>query len=1222
MYCRLMEGSIIHAMKFGHLARGLGFIVLISGRLSFAEEQANAPQPETFYTSPAVFSTRPSSQSVLVQSVDRFGPVGLGIELHPPAFVMKIKSIEEGSPAATTGKLKAGQIIETINGEKLHDIDPRIQLGNIITTAEATDGKVVIAVKDDEKAPEVRVTVEIPVLGAYSDTWPLDCPKSDKIVRNLADQLAREGHSGKVELDGPKILFMLSTGEEKDLEVVRGWMKTLVEKNANYGEGSSVYAWFTGWGGPPIAEYYLRTGDKSVLPLMKKIADALRKTMYHDGWGGRGMPGHHMGLAGTSTLEFLLLARQCGVEVEEGMLQAALQHYFRFAGKGVNPYMDAHPEQTLTDNGRNAMLAYAMAAASALLPDDKNDIYEWARDIAAMHSFYSASYMLHGHTGGGIGEVWRSAAMGLMYDRKPRQYRDFMKERTWWYDLSRRYDGSFGVLGGEGYDKTSWGITMGLTYTAPRKKLCIFGAPRSKFAEYYKIPERPWGTAADDDFLKLDAAADKDGKIRDLDHETVVADSGLAFNGKLEKAKLSDAEVMELARHPQHMYRARAADIIYKEKRYSLIPELLKDNDARVRYAGVSVMKMPTVSSRPEKCDPGFPMEAMTYEVVSLLGGMLNDPKESWFILDQVVRIMGRRTAVQLAPHADRIAGLIGHEEQWISHAALGAIVPLAVDKQYYRQVLPAIEKHVPNFLRAPGELGKLAERLADADPEVQKAGLEAISRVYLAYPGTNTNPPGGRHPASDTWYLDAVAGAISSIPGGLEKLYDISKKRFPNTALTHRSSFMNAEKLDSSGDDIQKAVAKAIMDELVPELVAKNYDTLCKLAKSEKIERGGCTGGRADPMQQLAELYAKAGDKAYGWEAFGPERHGNEWDYITFDPPEKGPNWADERKARYRKVTYPEGMEKWFGTDFDPQAAGWKKGKAPFANFDGKLPEAGACSNSVCGCGDAGQTLWDKEVLLIRRTFDLPPLKDGYRYRLLVGGSSHVGVGDGFCVYINGRNIAERSGYGGRGSGGEPDGAAISADLFDEFKGGKVVVAATSFLRQQHRLHKIQGHINIWFQQQKIPPMNEDMVRKSATLVPMSCAAWQELQNPGVEIDPDEGKFRYDGKFVLNKVIPGDWTVIGQVASMAAFDPEKGPEPLPKGNTLFTAMSLKDNGQTGNPFWIWSGSTLMDLKRCQALAMTQQTMKNADYLFVETGGFDAKNGPEWKCPLLVMKRK
>jgi len=101
-------------------------------------------------------------------------PVGIGIELHQPAFVMKVKNIEKGSPAEATGKLKAGQIIETINGQKLADIDPRIQLGNIITAAEAADGVVKFMVKDTPDAPAQEVFVRIPILGAYTKTWPLN----------------------------------------------------------------------------------------------------------------------------------------------------------------------------------------------------------------------------------------------------------------------------------------------------------------------------------------------------------------------------------------------------------------------------------------------------------------------------------------------------------------------------------------------------------------------------------------------------------------------------------------------------------------------------------------------------------------------------------------------------------------------------------------------------------------------------------------------------------------------------------------------------------------------------------------------------------------------------------------------------------------------------------------------------------------------------------------
>ena len=103
---------------------------------------------------------------------------------------MRIKNIEEGSPAAETGLLKKGQIIESINGQKLADIDPRIQLGNILAAAEASDGSVTFAIKGKNEP----ITASIPVLGAYSNTWPLNCPKSDKIVRQAADYLSQESN--------------------------------------------------------------------------------------------------------------------------------------------------------------------------------------------------------------------------------------------------------------------------------------------------------------------------------------------------------------------------------------------------------------------------------------------------------------------------------------------------------------------------------------------------------------------------------------------------------------------------------------------------------------------------------------------------------------------------------------------------------------------------------------------------------------------------------------------------------------------------------------------------------------------------------------------------------------------------------------------------------------------------------------------------------------------
>ena len=229
--------------------------------------------------------------------------------------------------------------------------------------------------------------------------------------------------------------------------------------------------------------------------------------------------------------------------------------------------------------------------------------------------------------------------------------------------------------------------------------------------------------------------------------------------------------------------------------------------------------------------------------------------------------------------------------------------------------------------------------------------------------------------------------------------------------------------------------------------------------------------------MYGLENCYRAAGVDDYDWRLFGPNLREMEWRYFSFDPPEKLPQ---EQGNRYRKVTYPQGMADWFAVEFDVAQAGWKKGLPPFGSLDGKLEPLGQCvfsSGSFCGCGEKPKTLWDKEVLLIRGTFEFPPLREGCRYRIVVGGSAHVNSGEGYAIYINGRLLAEsKSGVAVR-QGGQPRGGHIYADFRDEFKGGKATIAATSFLRYNHPRHGVQpprGHFTLWVEEQKTPPVKE----------------------------------------------------------------------------------------------------------------------------------------------------
>lgn len=332
-----------------------------------------------FYKEPVLFNFTNAQENSPKQFIDRFGPVGMSIELRLPPFQMYVGKVEEGSPAEATGKLKTGQKIESINGQILKDIDPRIQLAKIITRAEASDGKITFVIKEDEKGAATKVVVQIPVIGAYSKTWPLNCKKSDKIVRDMAQWVKTKGGydldtQGWKSLNGFGMTFLLSTGDESDLEHVRGWIKQVVDQYKDEDE-ILLKPWVFGSAAIPLAEYYLRTGDPSILPVIQKLANHVAGTMFNGGWSGRGglvfgyMAGGQLNAAGVHGPTFLMLAKECGVKVDEKILLASLKQFYRFAGKGSVPYGDHFPETYFIDNGKTGALAFTMAAAASLTPD-------------------------------------------------------------------------------------------------------------------------------------------------------------------------------------------------------------------------------------------------------------------------------------------------------------------------------------------------------------------------------------------------------------------------------------------------------------------------------------------------------------------------------------------------------------------------------------------------------------------------------------------------------------------------------------------------------------------------------------------------------------------------------------------------------------------------------------------------------------------------------------
>ena len=95
---------------------------LLAGVLSASGAAVTPDKFESkYYKDWPLFSTY-ARETEEKQPIEHFGPVGIGIDLLLPPFQMRLSRIDKGSTAEATGKLKKGQRIETIKGQKLADI--------------------------------------------------------------------------------------------------------------------------------------------------------------------------------------------------------------------------------------------------------------------------------------------------------------------------------------------------------------------------------------------------------------------------------------------------------------------------------------------------------------------------------------------------------------------------------------------------------------------------------------------------------------------------------------------------------------------------------------------------------------------------------------------------------------------------------------------------------------------------------------------------------------------------------------------------------------------------------------------------------------------------------------------------------------------------------------------------------------------------------------------
>ena len=652
----------------------------------------------------------------------------------------------EDTPAA--GKFLEGDVLLSVNGNSLEVQDPRPVLGSAINKAEGTDGKMTFGLTRGGKKMDVTITLK--VIGSYSKTWPENCKKSEVIVDEAIAFLMTQDLKPSINgyLDA---LFLLATGDEQYLPLL---MKFAHEDTTRRVSTRGLSNWGNGYRGIFLAEYYLRTGDKTVLRKLKELCDVASAGQYYGGWAhgpiaGPGyVTGGHVHAAGGAVLITLVLGRECGLDVDEDSYDKALTLFHRYAGHGTVPYGDHHPTMFWSDNGKSAMVATALS----LLPYDK---FQDAAMVMALSVTDSYCNSEGGHGSAFTNHLWRGITDVLVAERFPKNYRRHKDMKAWYYDLARLPGGGFrsppslgGAVGGKPTYQTS---LLAFAYVSYKKQLRINGKPRTEYSVKHKPTkaerELPYTDAHIPTFCAGGSEMGLDPhEIRNVFLLTYDENGnklpGIAApwvpHAKTKKMPLS--WYVTMMRHYDPDVRSWAAHYVgYAGE--TAIPEILKvlkSDDDRLRVAGLEAISgvlfwgvgFTKLNITPEMIDKHF----LPYMIRPL-----KDPKAPMWEKRHALMALAVASKETRHKNLSVIQPYFDDREWWLRVAACAAVRPLIDEGDALRPILKGMMDSLATDVHLPSRrwgvtslLSQICRRNDTLRAEVMQMAGEAVAAMPL----------------------------------------------------------------------------------------------------------------------------------------------------------------------------------------------------------------------------------------------------------------------------------------------------------------------------------------------------------------------------------------------------------------------------------------------------------------------------------------------------------
>ncbi|MBJ7255935.1 MAG: HEAT repeat domain-containing protein, partial [Akkermansiaceae bacterium] len=395
-------------------------------------------------------------------------------------YQILVTTVAAGTPAA--GVLATDDVIlgasAGTGAVPLFTSDERKSLGWAIGAAEASNG--ILNFKRWRAGVITDVSITLPVMGAYSDTAPYNCPKSALVMANAANSLKQKidtsGWGGNDGRGAISALALLATGDSAYLPMLQAYARQLAPPD--YVAGDSAWSYYNAIF---LAEYYMLTGDTQVFQGLSTniIYAATHSSMFGTaghgfsnipppgGWvagGTHGSMGWYgpVNSAGLVAQLAIVLGKKAGVvspEIDPAIARAA-NFFSYYVNRGSIPYGEHQPyygehqlqgqSRTYYDhcsNGKDAQAAVMFACMG-----DKPVAAEYFTRMSVA-GFRGEQY---GHTGQGFSYLWTALGANM---GGPTAAAEYSKKLRWDRDMKRRSDGSFVYEGGE-----QWAPGQGSSY--------------------------------------------------------------------------------------------------------------------------------------------------------------------------------------------------------------------------------------------------------------------------------------------------------------------------------------------------------------------------------------------------------------------------------------------------------------------------------------------------------------------------------------------------------------------------------------------------------------------------------------------------------------------------------------------------------------------------------------------------------------------------------------